>query len=482
MSLMVRDKTKKDPYMCATLLNMFSRGDLRKNHPLQRKANKWKTDARDGFIVTTIKHEDVDSIKICEQIDNDTVKLWLIDGLQRLTTLEKYKKGIFKLGKSLEMPFVYYQVSLLDEEGNVICDEYGEPTKKDVEYDLRGKGYNDLPEELKEKFDNFSIDVVKHLDCTDEEIGYHIRRYNRQTSMNNNENSITYMDSIAKKIKIISQNHSFFKECGSYTAIEKQNGTCERIICETLMAAFHINDWQKNSKKMGAFLNHNATDDEFTKLSNALSQLEAIVNDDFKNIFTSKDSFIFITLFLKFLNYGVENIKFAEFLKAFSDELIYKKVIEEDNLSFADMNVNRATKDKTVIVRKLNILEKLMKDFLHIHNEIGFSQNDSLLDKKESILEFIKENVKSDAIEDDINFYRDILEDYIKITSPLMAEENLPSMLALVAFGCENDLDKEVEEWLPKYESQNTKYIGNQKDNFDVMRNSFMKYIKKCVA
>ena len=77
-------------------------------------------------------------------------------------------------------------------------------TLEDVEYDLRGKGYNDLPEELKEKFDNFTIDVVKHLDCTDEEIGYHIRRYNRQSSMNNNETSVTYMDAIAKEVKDIS--------------------------------------------------------------------------------------------------------------------------------------------------------------------------------------------------------------------------------------------------------------------------------------
>ena len=192
MGMMGRDKTKKDTYMCATLLNMFSRRELRKNHPQQRKADKWKSDARDGFIATAIKHEDVDSIKICEQLVDGKVILWLIDGLQRLTVLEKYKKGIFKLGKNVELPIVYYQ-----RPGKTI-DEYGAPVMEDVEFDLREKGYADLPMELKEKFDNYQIDVVKHLDCTDEEIGYHIRRYNRQTSMNHNENSITYMDAIAK--------------------------------------------------------------------------------------------------------------------------------------------------------------------------------------------------------------------------------------------------------------------------------------------
>ena len=87
MGMMGRDKTKKDTYMCATLLNMFSRRELRKNHPQQRKADKWKSDARDGFIATAIKHEDVDSIKICEQLVDGKVILWLIDGLQRLSLI-----------------------------------------------------------------------------------------------------------------------------------------------------------------------------------------------------------------------------------------------------------------------------------------------------------------------------------------------------------------------------------------------------------
>ena len=269
MGMMGRDKTKKDTYMCATLLNMFSRRELRKNHPQQRKADKWKSDARDGFIATAIKHEDVDSIKICEQLVDGKVILWLIDGLQRLTVLEKYKKGIFKLGKNVELPIVYYQ-----RPGKTI-DEYGAPVMEDVEFDLREKGYADLPMELKEKFDNYQIDVVKHLDCTDEEIGYHIRRYNRQTSMNHNENSITYMDAIAKNVKEISQSHCFFKDCGSFSATELNNGTCERVVCESLMAMFHLENWQKNSKKLGTYLNRNASDREFQTLRQELDRLEA---------------------------------------------------------------------------------------------------------------------------------------------------------------------------------------------------------------
>ena len=93
-----RDKTKKDTYMVKTLLNMFKRKQLNKNHPLQRKADQWTDEAKSGLVATVIKGEDVDSIKICEQILSSTeFILWLIDGLQRLTVLESYCNNAFKI-------------------------------------------------------------------------------------------------------------------------------------------------------------------------------------------------------------------------------------------------------------------------------------------------------------------------------------------------------------------------------------------------
>lgn len=472
MGMMVRDKTKKDTYMCATLLNMFSRKELRKNHPQQRKADKWKNDARDGFIATAIKHEDVDSIKICEQLVDDKVILWLIDGLQRLTVLEKYKKGVFKLGKNIESPIVYYKVPVIID-GKAMLDEYGDPVLEDVEFDLRDKGYNDLPVELKEKFDNYQIDVVKHLDCTDEEIGYHIRRYNRQTSMNNNENSITYMDAIAKKVKDISQNHRFFKDCGSYSATEQNNGTCERVVCESLMSMFHLENWQKNSKKLGAFLNQNATDDEFQTLSQELDRLEAVVGDQYPSIFTSKDSFLFFALFHRFTLVCNDDSKFTDFLSAFQEEL-HCKVVESYNMSFDDSNANRATKDKSVIVKKLGILEALMIDFLHIEK----------VDKTEiSQEEFVAEctGIGLVDVKKDIDFYNQVLDDLedtcVKDGSKLLNPDNRLSMLALVAYSYKSDVD--LEEWLADYASRNSEYYRDQKKNYLHMIQDLKEYNNK---
>lgn len=474
MGMMVRDKTKKDVYMCATLLNMFKRKELRKNHPQQRKAGKWKNDARDGFIVTVIKHEDVDSIKICEQIIDDKVILWLIDGLQRLTVLEIYKKGVFKLGKNIESPIIYYQKPLV-KEGEIILDEYGEPIMEDIEFDLRGKGYDDLPTELKEKFDNYQIDVVKHLDCTDEEVGYHIRRYNRQTSMNNNENTITYMDSIAKKVKDISQSHRFFKDCGSYSSTEMNNGTCERVVCETLMTMFHLTNWKKNTKKLGAFLNQNSSDAEFETLKQELDRLEIAVGDKYKTIFTSKNSFLFFALFHKFTSVCDNDLKYAEFLSAFQAEL-HNKFIPEINSSFDDINANRATKDKSVIIKKLDALERLMMNFLHINKNI--MENNEV-----SPEQFIAENVELEieAVRNDMDFYNQILNDLedktIKDGSKLLNPENRISLLAMVAYSIKDDID--LDDWMLRYAKEANTYFVNQKKNYLHMKNDFENYVKK---
>lgn len=59
-----RDKTKKDEYMLNTLLKMFKRKQLNKNHPLQRKAGQWDKEDKSGLVSTIIKQEDIDPIKI----------------------------------------------------------------------------------------------------------------------------------------------------------------------------------------------------------------------------------------------------------------------------------------------------------------------------------------------------------------------------------------------------------------------------------
>jgi hypothetical protein len=227
---------------------------------------------------------------------------------------------------------------------------------------------------------------------------------------------------------------------------------------------FHLDEWNKNGKKLASFLNENSSYEEFDKLNKNLTRLESILTDDIKGVFDSKDSFIWLTFFDRFTKLNFEDVKFAEFLKSFVNGLREKEV---DGKLFDTVDQTGSTKDKSIVLAKLHILETLMNEFLHINKE----------DLEEvNTLEFVKENVKEDATEDDIEFYSDMLDDLtleVDNNTKLLDEHNRPSLIALVGYACENDID--LDEWIKQWFAANTTYILNQKRNYELMVQSLQK-------
>ena len=462
-----RDKTKKDTYMVKTLLNMFKRKQLNKNHPLQRKADQWTDEAKSGLVATVIKGEDIDSIKICEQILSSTeFILWLIDGLQRLTVLESYRNNAFKIGKSLEMPYVYYQKE--NDDGEM----------ETIKYDLRGRYFEDLPEELQDAFDSYAIDVVKHLDCSDEEVAYHIGRYNRQTSMNTNQKNILPMYKVAGFIKKISDNNIFFEECGSYTEIEIRKGVVDRVVSESIMTMFHLDNWTKG-KTMSKFLNENATQKEFEIFESELDRLSKIIDKKTTGkLFNSKNSFIWFAAFHKFTIYGVEDSKFKDFLIAFQNDLHSKTFEEYDNDSFDTYENNKSTKDKKVVLAKLDMLDKLMREYIHI-DEVELSEETETITPETFVSDMV--DMPVEKVKEEMECYEETLDclenNTIRDGSKLLEMDNRISLLAMVAYSYKNDVD--LDDWMEDYAASNNTYFMDQRKNYSHMINDFKQYQKR---
>lgn len=454
-----RDKTKKDVYMVKVLLNMFKRGQLNKNHPLQRHADRWKLIAKSGLVSTIIKGEDLDSLKICEQILNETdFILWLIDGLQRLTTLEEYKNGAFRISKNLEMPFVYYQQCINEE-------------MKVVKYDLRGKRFKDLPEELQDAFDSYPIEVVKHLDCTDEEIAYHIARYNRQTSMNAEEKNILPMSNIATYIKNTT-NNDFFKDYGNYTESEIKNGKLNRTVYETITIMFHSDKYTRGQALL-KHLNENANKEEFDTLNNELDTLANIIDEETGKLFNVKNSFLFFSLFHKFLDYKIEPARFNDFLLEFKNNLHNKTFSEYEDKTFDTYDKDKNSKDKKVVFAKLDMLEKLMKEYFQ--EEIPEPSREYT---NEEIEQFVTDVTSVEVDEDRMELFSSMLDDYtveVDNSSKLLEKENRLSLLSLVAYSFEKEI--ELKDWFIDYFNKNNTYIKDQKENYLVMKNDVDNFI-----
>ena len=183
---------------------------------------------------------------------------------------------------------------------------------------------------------------------------------------------------------------------------------------------------------------------------------ENIITEDLRSLFSSKDSFIWFTMFEKFTNLGVEDERFADFLRAFKTEL-KTEIIGET--SFVALDENRGTKDKAVIAAKLNLLMELMCRYFDI-------SQDSI--NNESILTFVQENVDAEIVAEDIELYTEMLSDLIDGSQvKSIAIKNKPSVISVIAFACANDID--LDGCMVSLIGE-TNFSENQKDNYLIMK------------
>ena len=371
-----KDKIKQDSCMCKKVCDMLERLEWRTNHPSQRLYGAWRLDYRDNFIVTVLRNEDFDSIKICEQTINGVTVDWVIDGKQRCTTLLEFRAGKFSLGKNLNPATITYEEIKKDENGMILKDENDNPVYEEIEYDLRGKSYKELPDALKEEFNNCTVQYVKHLDCTDEELMRHMIRYNNCSEMRPNQKMMVGMANIAKNIRKLS-GHPFWLDCATLTDKTFINGTLERNVSEILMSINFWDKWTKDSTRMSKYLNENATKEMFNNLESELDELMDVVGDRHKEKFTSKSAIIWVKFFDECKQKGISGDVYGKFLDSFEQyEKIPVQVTGEYNnpdhtrdekvsvINYHDLAKDRSTKDRGIIEDKLHILHTLMNKFL----------------------------------------------------------------------------------------------------------------------
>lgn len=514
MKKLLRDKVKRDTYMVNKVCGMISRGDLRNDHPQQRKSDQWGDEVRDNFIVTVLQNEDFDPIKICEQLTENGVVLWLIDGLQRCTTIENYKSGKFALGKKINPSVIEYQEVKKDENGKIVKDADGNMVYENVAFDLKGKSYAQLPERLKEDFNNCPVEVVKHLDCSDEEVGRHIVRYNSGVKMNVAQKTITYMCKVAKDVKKLS-GHAFFSDCASFSDIKDRNGTIDKIVNETIMGLNFFDRWTKDATKLGKFLNENASKEMFNNLNEYLDRLYNIVTPTTGKLFSEKNALVWFMLFDKFVKTGLPDEKFGEFLNNFEKLKNAKVTLDHDRkpkgaeetntLSFAEIDTCNSTKDKSMIEDKLHILETVMGEFLGVDftnlckietlgdnttPETAISSDEEYPDEDGmsdvSAFDFIKRNVNSEATEEDVDVCYETI-DYCKNklkgfdkNSKLLDYHNDVALVAVIAYAIKNEID--LDKWIVSFSNQNNTYPSDTKENYTYMLNSLKQFTNNVAA
>ena len=446
-------RPRKQTYTMAQYLENVNEGYITNNADTQRNP-AWKPIV-DGLAVTILTDDYIPSIILAEE-DNGEKKV--VDGGSRTAAFMMLRYGNYKIKSSVENPIIKYKKMNKDEKGKTVWEE--------TEFDIRNKTYDQFPKELQKAFNEYQVETVIH-ECDAEGIAMYLRRYNIHTAMNANQRMFVHLPRHANKVRSIAD-RQFFINHSNITDVEKEKGMLERVISESVMCMFHLDKWNKNGKNMASYLNDNASDNEFEVLEGNLERLESIITDDVKDVFNSKDSFIWLTFFNKFTKLGIKDGKFVEFLKEFKGGLREKQV---EGKLFDKVDQSGSTKDKSVIVTKLHILETLMNEFLLINKE----------DLEEvDYIEFVKANVE-DIIDSDIYEVQMVANDVSEVLDSehwMLSEQNYPAYLALVGMAFRVELEDKLKEWLPIY-VKNNEFMLNQQKAFLHMKNSFEKYIQK---
>lgn len=482
MEIDTTDSYRMDKKTMLSLLIEKSEGEIDCNYISQRAPFQWDTAQVNKFFTRILNNQPIPEIIICETKEDGDKVAYLIDGLQRLSYAEWFKENRIKIGaKGAEFSTIKYRDYVIKEDGSKEIDDKGRAKYEIKTFDVVGKYYRDLPEFLQRRFDEFNINVTTFFNCTEEMIDYHIRNYNNHCGMTKSQYGITNVNNFtSRNIKLISEEHDFFKDIVKCTSKNRVKGALEEIVSRSLVTLNFQDDWKKDVMDVLAVVNENAKDEHYKYFRALLDRLYAAGCDSIKNMFTATNAHVWFMVFSKFMKLGVDDSEFIKFMERFQDSMESYK--DKEVSDFIDANTyevftRRNTRDKTTVQDKINVAYELMLDFLHI-NKDEITETEDLA----STYDFVRENVGVDINPDDVELYELSLEDYtveIDENKKQIVDKHIQSFVALVAYAFQKEMDREIPDWLVDYTHREKTYLQNQKENYLHMKEDFENYLVK---
>lgn len=477
------EKPRQETLTLFQLLQAVKDEDIRKDADTQRYGRAWKSKDSVYSLIRTVLSDGYIPDILLAQIENLNNQEYIIDGLQRITYLEDYRfYNKWKLPRKFMDSVVTYVINKKDEYGRNLRDENGAYVKEEIEYDIAGKSYDDLPQELKKRFDMFQIHVAKFYCKTMKDANKLIEMYNNHTAMNSVQKSFTKAGDVAAYIRPI-------VDCGFFadTIEEKKqhNGTAIKIIFDSLVLSNHRDNWKSKFDKQCEYYNNIGTKEEIDTFAEHLDRLYEnvnVVDERIKSFFArEKNAPIFLTAYERFLELNKDDSEFENFLIYFSENLTDE---------WKELDENRRTRDtKLVNAKYMEIIDAMNKFFDLNPEDDGSEEIESPLENEDSnnvedttdidserLVNFIKDNVNENINPDDVEFYKDSLDDYIKADSKIY-DIGKYAVIALLAYAYEQDSDEEFMEWADKYRNHIGNFGSNQRINYLMMKRNFDAYI-----
>lgn len=354
-------KIRKQTFSLDQYLKLMKAETIRSDADCQRLSGQWNNNMIGELIATVLTDNYIPPIILGEETVNGITRQWIIDGLQRSSSLALFRYGNTRITKNIDEYMVTYQRKILDENGNPKRDASNELMWESVAYDIRNHTYEQLPEELKCRFDGYQLDTAIHQNCDMTEISKLVRKYNNHKAMNTAQRAFTYVDSFAREIRAMTENR-FFSDVYSSSPKGKINGTFERISGDIVLLCNYPDKYKKDTKVGFKWLNENATLYDFECANDLLTRLSASIGDakEIKALFSSKNTSVFVAAFKEFTEHGRDDTEFSGFLHWFVDG---GNQIAVDGKTWNDLDISHSTRDSGVVHGKINHLVALIGQY-----------------------------------------------------------------------------------------------------------------------
>ena len=355
-------KIRKQTFTLEQYLKDMKAEKIRTDQECQRLSGQWNPNMVNELISSVLTDDYIPPIILGEETtSNGITRQWIIDGLQRSSTLSLFRYGNTKITKNLDEYMVTYQSKATDENGNIKRDEQSEIVWENVEFDIRNKTYEQLPEELKEIFNGYQMEVVIYQNCDTTKISKLVRKLNNCKPMNQAQRAFTYIDAFASEIREIADNR-FFKDMYSCNNKDRINGTFERAIGDMVILYEYPSQYRKDTKVSFKWLNDNATIFDFENLNDLLTRLteSTEITSEIRGLFNRKNGYIFVATFKAFTELRREDKEFGEFLQWLITE---GKDTENNGKTWTELDIDRSTRDSGTVHGNLDYLTALVKQY-----------------------------------------------------------------------------------------------------------------------
>ena len=354
-------KIRKQTFSLEQYLKLMEAETIRTDQECQRLTGQWNANMVSELIYTVLTDNYIPPVILGEETVNGITRQWIIDGLQRSSSLSMFRYGNIKITKNMDEYMVTYQRKVMDGNGRPKRDGKGEIVYESVDYDIRNRTYDQLPQELKYRFDGYQMETAIHQDCDTAEISKLVRKYNNHKAMNQAQKAFTYVETFAREIREMTENR-FFKDIYSSSQKGRINGTFERIAGDIVILCNYPDKYRKDTKMGFRWLNENANLHDFECADKLLTRLTDSIEPtkEIRALFNGKNSHVFVSVFKNFSELGYDDVEYGKFLQWFVDG---GSETEIDGKSWDMLDTSHSTRDSAVVHGKIDYLVELIKRY-----------------------------------------------------------------------------------------------------------------------